>query len=80
MSHDQLRTRMQCAHAHGKARGYEAVEHCEIGEDETLREAALRSERNARQFHGHVPQWIRDNRDFFQSYEDGVTSAIVEAT
>jgi len=80
MTYAEVRNRTIDAHQHGKARGYEAVEHCEVGPDESLAEAAFRAERNARPYAGHVPQWIRDSRDFFRAYEDGVASAIRDAT
>lgn len=80
MTHDALQRRMQDAHSHGEARGYEAVDNCEPHEGETLREAAFHAERHARQFHGHIPQWIRDDAEFFHAYEDGVASAINDVT
>jgi hypothetical protein len=80
MTHDQIRARMQDAHSRGKNRGYEAVEHCEVGEGETLREAAIRAESNARQYASHIPQWVRDDRGFYRAYEDGVKTAILDAT
>jgi len=76
----EVRRSHKAAYGLGRDRGYEAIEHCEVSEDETLREAAFYAEQNARQYQGHIPQWIREDRGYFRSYEDGVSFAIRDAT
>lgn len=76
----EVRRSLTAAYNLGRNQGYQAVQHCEVGDDETLTEAAFRAEENARQYQGHIPQWIRQDRGFFDSYEDGVAFAIRDAT
>mgnify|MGYP006290514813 CR=1 FL=1 len=75
-NHKAMEYTQDDAHAIGYSRGRTAAIHCETEPGESRKGAAFAAEMNARQYAGHLPVEIAEERDLFTAYRNGVAEGI----